>query len=430
MRSSEQEKRDPQGLGELLDSIPRYPRRGTHPPDVSALPAGRPLKVAVIYEVCYRFRMPIFRRLSAEPGLRVRFFVGTGTPGTKVSNAPDLDGIDVNVLWTAKRNVASTGRNVTASVNPTLPYHLIRFRPDVLLIQGGMLGNNLIAWVYASVTRTPIVWWSLGQVAGRRFRGLSALYRNMVKWLEGRSTAFAGYSSMSIDYFVKQGYPPASCFNLVNVVDTELVERQIAQYRERRAELCRQLGLEGKHVVLFVGSLTETKGIDFLIKAYARLESLRPRLRLLIVGDGPQRNAAQQLTRQLGLEKEVIFTGAIYEDIAAYFQLGDLLVLPGTGGLAISEGMTHGLPVICSVGDGVELDLIDTGRNGYRVPPGDVDELAEKMAFALQSAERLQEMGRHSRNIITQFANINRYMSELLSAIYFAHSHRRGGRRS
>jgi glycosyltransferase involved in cell wall biosynthesis len=363
--------------------------------------------------------------------LQVRIFVGKGVPGTKFSNAPDRSGVDVRILATLQRPVISTGRPVTLMFNPTLPYHLWRFRPDVLLVQGGMLPNNWLTWLYGKLTGTPTVWWSLGEVRRRQFRGLSAVYRRLVKWVERRSAAFAGYSSAAIEYFLAEGYPPQRCFNLVNVVDTQLAAQKLAETQAQVPELRRRLGLEGQRVVLFVGSLSElseTKGLDVLIRAFACLPASSQPIKLLVVGDGPCRQSAEQLADQLGMADRVQFTGAVYDDVSAYFQLGDLFVLPGTGGLAISEAMAHGLPVICSIGDGAEVDLIDPGQNGYFVPPNDVDALLETMTRALASPERLRQMGAHSLRIIRERANIDRYLNEMLSAIYCAaECGRRGG---
>jgi len=399
--------------------IPRYPRQGPQPCEPAA--GGRPLKVAILHSVCYRFRMPIFRRLSAHPSLEVRIFVGTGIPGTKLSNAPDRSGIDCRILRTLKWRVNSSGRRVLLTFNPTLIWHLFRFRPDVLVVAGGMPLNNLVTLAYARATGTPIVWWSLGRVAGRRFVGLSSLYQRLNQWIEGHATCFAGFSSASIHYFRERGFPPERCFNLVNVVDTDLVRSQAAASRLRAGALREQLGLVGRNVVLFVGSLTETKGVTTLIEAYAELTpGLRATSKLLIVGDGPERPAAEKRIEDLHLSDEVLLIGAVYEGVEDYFQLGNLLVLPGTGGLAISEGMAHGLPVICSIGDGVEVDLIDEGMNGYRVEPDSPEQLAQRMQAALEDPRRLEQMGAHSLRIIDERANIDDYRNEMLSAIRFA----------
>ena len=185
-------------LKRMMDAIPRHPRRGSYPHAQPKLPAGNALKLAIVDIVCYRFRMPILRRISASPSLNVRVLAGTGLPGTKLSNAPDLSGIDARILWTLKKQVIGTGRKVLLSFNPTLLYHLVRFRPDVLLIQGGLVPNNLVNLLYARVTGTPIVWWGLGRVYGRESRGLSRLYQRLNMWIERQATCYAAYSSASV----------------------------------------------------------------------------------------------------------------------------------------------------------------------------------------------------------------------------------------
>ncbi|MEZ6118449.1 MAG: glycosyltransferase family 4 protein [Pirellulaceae bacterium] len=416
------------GVGDEPDSAGRYPRRGIFPAVPPSRFAGKPIKVAIVYAVLYRFRMPIFRRLSEHPSLQIRLFVGKGVPGTKFSNAPDHDDLDTEILWTLQTPVNSSGRNVTLSANPSLPWRLARFKPDVLLIQGGLLPNNWFTWIFSRVTGTPVVWWSLGEVRGRQFRGLSALYRRFIKWVERRSTTFAGYSSVAIEYFLKQGYDRRRCFNLVNVVDTNLVAKQIEATRSSVPQLRTELGLDNTQVLLFVGSLSETKGLDILLHCVAELKAEYPAMRLLVVGDGPQRQNAEALAKDLGVADYCRFVGAVYQGVSAYFQLATVLVMPGTGGLAISEGMAHGLPVICSTGDGVEVDLIDEGENGYYVQPNCPSQLADRIRRVLDSPERASQMGSHSLRIIQERANIELYLNEMLSAIYAAlddrHLHR------
>jgi glycosyltransferase involved in cell wall biosynthesis len=409
-----------------MDAVQRHPRLGSSALAKPAASERLPLKVAVTDIVCYRFRLPILRRISDCPYLKVRVLVGSGTPGTKVSNAPDRSDVDTRIMWTLQRRMTSTGRPVFLTFNPTLLFQLIRFRPDVLLIQGGLVPNNMVNLLYAKITGTPIVWWSLGRVYGREFRGLSKYYQKLNRWIEKRATCYAAYSSASVNHFLECGYPADRIFNLVNVVDTDLVARRIEACQDRIEGLRQDLGLEGKRVIILVGSLTKTKAVDLLVRAFAELTEFHESTRLLIVGDGPERAPAEALAAELGIADSTIFTGAVYDGVEAYFQLADLMVLPGTGGLAISEGMTHGLPVICSVGDGVEVDLIDEGVNGYRVGAQDVPGLVEKMRLILASDDKLKAMGAASRRIIDERANISNYMKEMLSAILFAHRHRRG----
>lgn len=401
--------------------LQRHPRRGAYPVPSVRRADGAPLKVALVYIVCYRYRVPIFRRLTEHPDLQVKIFVGTGFPGTKTVNSENLDGLDVSIMPTLKKRMKSTDREVGLLLNPTLPWRLWRFRPDVLLAQGGEPFNNLLVLLYATLFRKPVVWWSLGEIRGQKYSRLGRMYRSLVHFIERRATAYLGYSSVAVDYFLRMGYAARRCFNLVNVVDTNNVRAEIDSTRDQVEPLRASLGLSGKRVILYVGAIMKTKKLDRLIRAFATLPDPRDELRLLVVGDGPFRAEAESVAREHGVAARIVFTGAVYEGVAAYFQLADLVVLPGMGGLVVSEAMTHALPVISSVGDGSEFDLIVDGYNGYSVGEEGDAELADAMRRCLESPEQAREMGRRGRQMIDEQFNIDRYFNEMLASIQFAY---------
>lgn len=402
---------------------PHYPRRGPYPVPVPELPDGRCIRLAIVYAVCYRFRVPVFRRLSEHPALNVKLFVGSGIEGTKTVNAKDTSGLELVKMWTLKRMVRSSGRLVPLLFSPFVAWHLWRWKPDVLLIQGSEPLTNFLLLAYAKLFRKPVIWWSLGELRGRSFRGLGVYFRRLVSALERRCDFYLGYSSVAVDYFLRMGYPADRCYNLVNVVDTDLIARNMQEARPRVEPLRRSLGVEGRRVLLFVGALEETKRVDRLLQAYADLsaESAFRDTRLVLVGDGSQRTRLEDLATELGLKGRAMFVGPIFHEVSAYFQLADLLVLPGTGGLAISEAMAHGLPVVCSTGDGCELDLVRDGENGFVVADDDVGMLTATLRKCLSSKDTIDAMGRASKRAIDDQYNISRYMNELLSAIFAAY---------
>ena len=107
--------------------------------------------------------------------------------------------------------------------------------------------------------------------------------------------------------------------------------------------------------------------------------------------------------RKAGGEKEIF----VFADTRA----------PGLGGLAISEAMTHGLPVVATLADGCEADLIEEGRNGHILEPGDLPRLEACLEALLSDETRLREMGAHSRRIIEERCNIDTYMENLVAAL-------------
>jgi glycosyltransferase involved in cell wall biosynthesis len=164
--------------------------------------------------------------------------------------------------------------------------------------------------------------------------------------------------------------------------------------------------------ILFVGRLQVRKRLDALLKACAELGS-NPRL--VIVGDGPDRERLEALAREI--YPEVEFAGARHGiELEPYFAAADLFVLPGTGGLAVQEAMSYGLPVIVAQGDGTQDDLIRKG-NGWQIPPDDFHALLSTMRDALSDVARLRKMGQESYRIVKEEINIEKMVETFVAAL-------------
>jgi glycosyltransferase involved in cell wall biosynthesis len=149
-----------------------------------------------------------------------------------------------------------------------------------------------------------------------------------------------------------------------------------------------------------------------LLRACAVLES-KPRL--VIVGDGPERRALESLARETYPSTE--FAGARHgPELEPFFRAADLFVLPGTGGLAVQQAMSHGLPVIVARGDGTQDDLVRP-ENGWQVPPDDYEALLHTMKDALSDAARLRKMGEASYRIVREEINIEKMAETFIEAL-------------
>ena len=94
----------------------------------------------------------------------------------------------------------------------------------------------------------------------------------------------------------------------------------------------------------------------------------------------------------------------------------DLFVLPGTGGLAVQQAMSFGLPVIVAEGDGTQDDLVRPG-NGWRIPANDLQSLTTALQDALADASRLRKMGAESYRIVAEEANLERMVQVFIEAL-------------
>lgn len=375
-----------------------------------------PIRVAVTYRVVQHWRLPIFRRLAAHPDIDLHIFHGADFPGTKVVNAKSFD----DVAHTEMRTIRAL-RGAKVPFCPALLGHLGKFRPDVILAEGNSnILNNLLVFIYSMRAGAPVVFWTLGELQGKQRVGLkSRLFSMVTTWMERRAGALLGYSSVAISYFDRCGYKKEKQFLAVNCVDTDLIQERL------RGGICsgqrvREQYQLGKHpVVLFVGALTPEKRLHDLVDAIQIAQKRLPDIRLLIVGDGPSRLDVERHVAETGVDG-VVFAGQQIDGISDFFLAADLFVLPHLGGLAISEAMAHGLPVIATVADGCEVDLIEKGRNGYLCDVGDVAGLSERIAEILADDVLLGEMKARSLWIIGNRHNVHTYLQGIVSAVMYA----------
>jgi glycosyltransferase involved in cell wall biosynthesis len=156
-----------------------------------------------------------------------------------------------------------------------------------------------------------------------------------------------------------------------------------------------------------------------LIDAFQQIQQQLNGVRLLIVGDGPSCADVKSYAAERGV-KGVVFAGQQIEGVSDYFLAGDLFVLPHLGGLAISEAMAHGLPVVATIADGCEVDLIEDGRNGYICKVGDISALADRMFGILSNDAVLKSMKDRSSWIIENRHNVHSYLDGIVAAVRYA----------
>jgi glycosyltransferase involved in cell wall biosynthesis len=164
--------------------------------------------------------------------------------------------------------------------------------------------------------------------------------------------------------------------------------------------------------ILFVGRLVERKGVTHLIEALRQLPPAVP-AEVTIVGDGPERSRLEAQAASAGLARRVRFAGRVSDDdLRDAYAAAHVLVLPAVAdargdteglGVVLLEAMSFGVPVVASAIAGI-TDIIDDGRTGLLVPPGDPAALAaalRRLAEELGLAARLGDAGR--RHVATHF---------------------------
>ena len=156
--------------------------------------------------------------------------------------------------------------------------------------------------------------------------------------------------------------------------------------------------------------IAEEKNIPFLINITEDLIKINPNFKLLIIGDGPDKEAYEKLTKEKHCENNIIFTGKVpWDDIPIYYQLANAFISASqseTQGLTIIEAMAASLPVLC-IDDESFADTVINDLNGYLFK--DENEAKQIILKLIKDKKLLNNMQINARN-----------SAELHSSKYFA----------
>ena len=200
------------------------------------------------------------------------------------------------------------------------------------------------------------------------------------------------------------GYPEASLLMIPNAVD-------LTRFTPRGAR-----SPDGAVNVAYVGRIRPVKGVSVLVDAWPKVAQGN-HARLLIAGDGAEREALAQTARASGVGDTVEFLGEV-SDVPGVLARADIYVQPSfQEGLpnAVLEAMAMGLPIVATRVSGNE-DVVGDGDNGLLVPPGDPEALAAALRRLVADPELAARMGRRSREIVEARFSLAAVMNQLRDA--------------
>ena len=290
-------------------------------------------------------------------------------------------------FWTAVTRVAA---------------HVRSLRPDVL-VTNGIKPHVLGALALERLPGVPLVWYLRDSLDGRR------LSRVIFRRVSGRcdaAVAISEYVARDAATYLPPSLRPTVVYNILGVpLEPEDDEEPIRKP-------------EGELWFATIGGLTPLKGHDVFLKAAAIVRRERPEARFLIVGSNqyaPEQGLdypghLRALANRLQLDAVVRFLGQRH-DVHRLLRQIDVVVqcntAPEAFGRSVAEAMSAGLPVIASRGWSFS-ELIEDGRTGWLVAPGDVQALADRMLTAAIDAGTRREIGERARTFITSITDPSR----------------------
>ena len=365
-------------------------------------------RLALLQRVLPSYRAPFFDLLASACQGGMSLFAGLPRPAEGITTASKLQ----VASYQPGKNIHLFSGNLYLCYQLGLIDWLKTWDPDALIVEANpryLSTPSAVKWMHGR--GRPVIGWGLdspplspahhaqakggggnGEVGFRKRQRLS-----FIRQFDG----LISYSQRGAEEYAVLGFPPERIFVAINSVTTP--PDSIPAHRPWTRD----------HLtILFVGRLQARKRIDMLLRACAQLDS-KPRL--VIVGDGPERLSLKALAQEIYPGAE--FIGARHgTELKPYFTEADLFVLPGTGGLAVQEAMSYGLPVIVAQGDGTQDDLVRR-TNGWQIPPDDFDALLSTMKDALSDVARLRKMGDESYRIVKEEINIEKMVELFVRAL-------------
>lgn len=166
-------------------------------------------------------------------------------------------------------------------------------------------------------------------------------------------------------------------------------------------ELRARMGWQNDKVLISIGRLAQEKNWPVLLEAVKEVLCTHSDLRVVIIGDGVEKDNLQTLTAELGIAERVTFTGEVpFSEIPAYLKAADLFSFASiteTQGLVTMEAMAAGLPVVAVDGSGTR-DIVEEGKQGFLVP-NEAAALAKSINQVLSTPSLMRKF---KRNVLTK----------------------------
>jgi glycosyltransferase involved in cell wall biosynthesis len=327
-----------------------------------------------------------------------------------VADARDVEVVHIDELG---REI-SPFRDLVATVR--LARLIRRERPDILHTHTAKAGTVGRVAALLAGRRAPriVVHTFHGHVLRGYFGPLrSRFFRLLERRLAAHTTALVAVSPQVRDDLVALGIAPRERFVVIRL-GIELDER-VAASANGRLESRRYLGIApDRFAVGWIGRMTAVKRTDDVLVAFKRLRDEGVDAVLCMVGDGPDRAQLEQRAHELGVMRDTLFLG-YQEDVAPFYAAFDALVLPSSNeGTPVSaiEALASGRPVVATRVGGVP-DVVEDGRDGFLVEPGDTGSLAQRLAQLARDPELRERMGKAGRERVLPRYAVERLVDDV-----------------
>ena len=261
---------------------------------------------------------------------------------------------------------------------------------------------DLYGYVAARRSGKPIVATCHNWVGGT---AALSIYNHLDRMALKRFHGLAAVSDSVAERLLASGVPARKIRTIANGIDVQTFER---------ARPLPVLNFNGSKVIGMVARLDFQKGFEYLLRAARELRDVFPTLKVVIVGEGPDRTAIENMIQRFGLQSNVILAGQ-HSDMPAIYAAMDVFVLPSLNEglpMTILEAMAASKPVIATR-VGAIPKVIQDGETGLLVDPGDTDGLRSALARLLADSDLCCRLGAAGHDWVSR-----NYTSEAMALKY------------
>lgn len=206
-------------------------------------------------------------------------------------------------------------------------------------------------------------------------------------------------------------------FTIYNAVDSSIINQAVSSIDCN--SIRKSLGLNGHPVIGIVGRLRSEKGHLILLDAMVEVAKVIPEVKLLVVGDGPDRAKLNERAKNLGIVDHILWLGEKEQsEVFNLYRVMDVVVVPSLFegfGLTAAEAMAAGRPVVASAVDGLN-EIVEDGVTGYLCSPGDKQSSAMSIIRLLSNSEKSNKMGEKGRKRVSDLFSFETFSRTWLAA--------------
>ncbi len=285
-------------------------------------------------------------------------------------------------------------------------WHIKKFNPDIIYTQD-FFSAGLEALMLSRILKVPLIGTNHTPIteflkyAPIRAKWINRFALSYVSWYYNKCLWVSAPSQSILDEMKKNGLKKNSQA-VSNPIDLSSFSPVCANTKK---QLKKKFGFSNR-VIFYAGRLAQEKNIDVIIRAVALVKEKFSDITFAITGYGSAKEELEKLTKELGLEKNIIFFGYVEMDVfSELYSAADIFTVMSTAEtqcISMLQAMAAGIPVIGANAWGLP-EYIDE-RNGFVIEPGDVNALAKKIIELLEDDKKRFELGQGGVEKVKKFS--------------------------